>query len=56
MSFETRRWRWISDRWPGVVFLAVCLYLMSVYAEGQLRHTVRFLVEALVHIDRILGF
>lgn len=45
------RWRWLA----GGVLLVSSLYLLSVYAEGQLEHTVRFLFEILVYADRIFG-
>lgn len=52
-----------SERPPGIrswlaggLLLAASLYLLSVYAEGQLGHTVRFLFEVLVYRDRIFPF
>lgn len=53
MSSPTERRRAIRSWLAGGVLLATSLYLLAVYAEGQLRHTVRFLFEILVYRDRI---
>ncbi len=46
----------LTDWLVGGGLLAAALGLLSIYAEGQLTHTVRFLFELVVYRDRILPF
>lgn len=56
MSFQSERPGTFKDWLSGSALLASGLYLLAIYAEGQLGHTVRFLFELLVNLDRILGY
>lgn len=56
MSSPTEPRPGIRDWLVGGGLLALSLWLLAVYAEGQLHHTVHFLFDLLVYRDRILPF